>query len=267
VAHVGLHALGSFADRLGLGDALSSVIPWQGRGVPLHDRGKVLAGSALMLAGGGESCLDIEHLRTGDDLFGPVPSDATLARTLHEITPSVRTGIAGALADVRSEVRYRSQAGAGDGPVGFHPMFCFAEATGETLAALLRLGNAGANTVADHLVVLDAGLAQLPPEVALGHRPGDIGFFVSARSNAQVSAAIFDAIGMDEVWLPARTPPVGTRSSLRAPRRASGDSRPPQQRRSPPPLPSVSPDATRRAHAAGSTAPAVIANGRVKRLG
>jgi hypothetical protein len=41
VAHVGLHSLGQFADRLGLGDALSSRIPWAGNGVPVHDRVKV----------------------------------------------------------------------------------------------------------------------------------------------------------------------------------------------------------------------------------
>jgi len=34
-------------------------------------------------------------------------------------------------------------------------------------------------------------------------RARNVGFFVSARSNAQVTAAIFDAIGIDEVWLPA----------------------------------------------------------------
>jgi hypothetical protein len=90
VAHVGLHALGSFADRLGLGDALSVAIPWRGNGVPIHDRGKVLVQAALMLAGGGESCLDIEHLRIGDDLFGSVPSDTTVARTFHEIGPETR---------------------------------------------------------------------------------------------------------------------------------------------------------------------------------
>jgi len=112
-------------------------------------------------------------------------------------------------------------------------MFCFADATGETLSALLRPGNAGANTVADHLIVLDAALVQLPREIAAGHGVGDdpslatrsvvvradsagctkgflgacrarnVGFFVSARSNAQVSAAIFDAIGIEEVWLGA----------------------------------------------------------------
>ena len=48
------------------------------------------------------------------------------------------------------------------GGFGFHPMFCFADATGEVLSGLLRPGNAGANTVADHVSVLDAAVAQLP---------------------------------------------------------------------------------------------------------
>ncbi|MCP4966021.1 MAG: hypothetical protein GY926_12395 [bacterium] len=77
VAHVGLHAVGAFADRLGLGNALSEALVWRDPGVPVHDRGKVLVQSALMLAGGGESCLDIEHLRVGPDLFGSVPSDTS----------------------------------------------------------------------------------------------------------------------------------------------------------------------------------------------
>ena len=260
VAHVGLHALGCFADRLGLGGSLSSRIPWSGSGFPLHDRGKVLVQAALMLAGGGESCLDIEHLRIGVDLFGSVPSDTTVARTFHEITPSTRSGIAEAMAEMRAEVWSRSSATTGTGPVlldidaslveihsenkeqtaptykggfGFHPLFCFADATGETLAALLRPGNAGSNTVADHITVLDGAVEQLPGDIARGHRAGDdpalvnrdvvmradsagctedflkacrdrnVGFYVSARSNAQVTAAIFDAIGIDEVWLPA----------------------------------------------------------------
>jgi hypothetical protein len=108
VAHVGLHALGSFADRLGLGDALSSRIPWSGSGFPVHDRGKVLIQTALMLAGVGESCLDIERLRIGGDPFGSVPSDTTVAPTFHEITPSTRSGIAEAMAEMRAEVWSRS---------------------------------------------------------------------------------------------------------------------------------------------------------------
>jgi hypothetical protein len=42
VAHVGLHALGTFADRVGLGDALSARILPAGERLPVHDRGKVL---------------------------------------------------------------------------------------------------------------------------------------------------------------------------------------------------------------------------------
>ncbi|HET6949160.1 MAG TPA: IS1380 family transposase, partial [Acidimicrobiales bacterium] len=63
VAHVGLHALGAFADRLGVGDALSARIAPAGERLPVHDRGKVLIQAMLMLAGGGEACSDIEVLR------------------------------------------------------------------------------------------------------------------------------------------------------------------------------------------------------------
>ena len=200
VAHVGLHALGAFADRIGLGDALSSRIPPAGERFPLHDRGKVLVQTSLMLAGGGESCADIEHLRLQEDLFGSVPSDTTVFRTFYEITAETRSEIACAMAEVRTEVWRRSAATTGSDPVlldidaslveihsehkvsaaptfkggyGFHPMFCFADATGETLAAVLRPGNAGANTVADHVGVLDDAVVQLPGEIALGHRRGD----------------------------------------------------------------------------------------------
>lgn len=257
VAHVGLHALGAFADRMGLGDALSARIPPAGERLPLHDRGKVLVHTSLMLAGGGESCADIEHLRLQEDLFGSVPSDTTVFRTFHEITPSTRSGIAGAMAEVRAEVWRRSGATTGSAPVlldidaslveihsehkvaaaptykggyGFHPMFCFADATGETLASVLRPGNAGANTVADHVSVLDDAVAQLPGKIALGHHRGDdsslvqrevvvradsagctegflsacsernIGFYVTVRSNAQVTGAILAAAGLEGVW-------------------------------------------------------------------
>ena len=78
VAHVGLHALGRFADRIGLPLALSSAVPWVGERAPFHDRGTVLTQAMLMLAGGGEACADIEHLRGQDRLFGAVASDSTL---------------------------------------------------------------------------------------------------------------------------------------------------------------------------------------------
>ena len=81
VAHVGLHALGAFADRIGLGTALSGAVTYRGRVTPVHDRGKVLVQTALTLAGGGETCCDVEHLGVSPALFGNVPSDTTVTRT------------------------------------------------------------------------------------------------------------------------------------------------------------------------------------------
>ncbi len=105
VAHVGLHALGDFADRLELGEHLSERIPIPSERAPLHDRGKVLVHTSLMLAGGGESCADIEHLRAQGDLFGQVASDSTLYRTFHEITGEVRSAIAAGIAVTTSSCR------------------------------------------------------------------------------------------------------------------------------------------------------------------
>jgi len=49
---------------------------------------------------------------------------------------------------------------------GFHPLLVFPGrpdvSGGEALAGILRPGNAGSNTAADHLTVLDLALAQLP---------------------------------------------------------------------------------------------------------
>jgi hypothetical protein len=42
-----------------------------------------------------------------------------------------------------------------------------------------------------------------PKAFSLLAGPATSGFYVSARSNAQVTAAIFDAIGIEEVWLPS----------------------------------------------------------------
>lgn len=260
VAHVGLHALGAFADRLGLGDSLSSRIPCTGERLPLHDRGKVLTQAMLMLAGGGEACTDIERLRAQAELFGSVPSDSTLYRAFRTDLDAATLGkLWGAVAEVRAGVWRRSSATTGNATVvldidsslhqvhsenkeetaanykggfGFHPIYCFADATGETLAVRLRPGNAGANDIADHVAVLDAAIAQLPVEVAAGHRAGDapslarraaqvrvdsagctdfvwrcrernVGFAVVARSNASIHAAISRIASDGDAWSPA----------------------------------------------------------------
>jgi hypothetical protein len=258
VAHVGLHALGRFADRLELGDALSARIPMGGERLALHDRGKVLVQAMLMLAGGGEACTDIEHVRSQASLFGAVPSDSTLYRTFRQIDPDTLGGLWEAMGEVRARVWDQVPATDTDtivldidsslheihsehkqdtaahykGGFGFHPIYCFADATGETLSVLLRPGNAGANTIADHDAVLDLAIGQLPDEIAVGHAPGDdpalvrrpvqvrvdsagctnfvwqararnVGFAVVARKNASIQAAISKVLVEADRWRPA----------------------------------------------------------------
>jgi hypothetical protein len=155
----------------------------------------------LMLAGGGECCADVEALGAEERLFGPVASDSTTWRVFrHELSSAVVAAVRAAVALVRHQVWARSSVTNTAGPVildidatlvevhsehkddaaptykggfGFHPMFCFADATGEALAARLRPGNAAANNAADHLAVLDDAIAQFPATVTAGHRGGD----------------------------------------------------------------------------------------------
>jgi hypothetical protein len=202
VAHVGLHALGRLADAVGLGSALSGAVGTDGRAL-VHDRGKVLVQTMLMMAGGGEACTDIEHLRAQPELFGEVPSDSTVYRTFtEELTPQTLEEVRAAFAEVRATVWRKAKLTKVSGPVvldidstlseihsenkentaptykggfGFHPMGCFAEAGREALSMLLRPGNAGANDAEDHLAVLDAAIDQLPAEIAAGHHEHDDG--------------------------------------------------------------------------------------------
>ena len=51
---------------------------------------------------------------------------------------------------------------------GYHPVLAFCDNTNEALAGIQRPGNAGSNTAADHITLLDQALAQLPDE----HRHG-----------------------------------------------------------------------------------------------
>ena len=260
VAHVGLHALGCLADRLSLGEALSAGVSATGERAPLHDPGKVLVQTMLMLAGGGESCADIERLRCQSLLFGQVPSDSTVYRIFRRIDASTLDGLWGAMAKVRAKVWRRSSATTGSDRVvldvdaslvdihsenkegsaanykrgyGFHPIFCFADATGEALGVLLRPGNATSNNAADNLAVVDAAINQLPVGIALGHRIGDaptlagrevmvrsdsagcssgfvggcrarnIGFAVVARTNSSIQAAISACVSDPDRWQPS----------------------------------------------------------------
>jgi hypothetical protein len=52
---------------------------------------------------------------------------------------------------------------------GFHPVLAFCDNSNEALAGMLRPGNAGSNTAADLIAVLDQALAQIPDEFRHGY--------------------------------------------------------------------------------------------------
>src|SRR3954454_15255431 len=187
--------LGELADRVGLSSA-SAAVPQRGERPPVHDRGRLLAQVLVMLATGGRCVADMAALRDQPALFGAVASDATIWRTFDDVDPGVLEALRAARAQARAavwtrrrrrgpvmldvdaslvEIHSENKQGAAShykGGYGFHPMFCFSD-DGEALAGILRPGNAAANSGADQLAVVDAAIAQLPADVAVGHRPGD----------------------------------------------------------------------------------------------
>lgn len=74
-SHVGLHLLGEIAERTGLAFEYSAAVSFRGERAPVHDRGRLLAQVAVMLAGGGICVSDMAVLRDQPALFGEVASD------------------------------------------------------------------------------------------------------------------------------------------------------------------------------------------------
>ncbi len=197
----GLGALGTLADKLGLGSAFSSAMPWKGNGIPLHDRGKVLIHQMLVLAAGGEACSDIEYLKVEKDLFEDVCSDSTLYRTFTtSLDETTLTAVLKSFGVVREKVWQKAGLVKGNDPLyldidaslveihsegkeeakpnykggyGFHPMFVTTPNTGEVLSSILRSGNSTANDATDQLKCVDLALDQLPESIAIGHTLGD----------------------------------------------------------------------------------------------
>jgi len=192
VSHAGAALLTEAADRLGLtaalSDALADVRARRGR----HDPGRVIRDLAVMLADGGDCLSDLRAVRDQQPLFGPVASDSTAFRLIDALA-----GDAGLIAAVRvARSRAREDAwAAGMAPervvididatligahsekegaagtykhgFGFHPLLAWLDDTHEALAAILRPGNAGANTAADHIALVRLALEQLPGEVVM----------------------------------------------------------------------------------------------------
>jgi hypothetical protein len=154
-----------------------------------HDRGEVLVDLGVMIADGGETISELVVLRNQPELFGEVASNPTAWRTLDAVDDDALERIKGARAQARAAA-WAAGADPGfyvidiDGTLvgshsdkehaaptykkgfGFHPLNAYLDATGEALAGLLRAGNAGSGTAADHITVLDDALAQLPIDPA-----------------------------------------------------------------------------------------------------
>lgn len=199
VGHAGAVLLRACADRTGLTSALSGAM--LRRGVPPGwDRGLVLVQLAVAIALGATSVSDIALLAHQGALFGAPPSDSTVRRTLEPFDTVLLARIAKARAGVRARVwdliaatqrgfpwlvvagkvltgwvvidldatiieassKKQGAAGTFKMTYGFHPLAGWCANTTECLAMLLRPGNAGANSVADHLQVLAACIAQIP---------------------------------------------------------------------------------------------------------
>jgi len=191
VSHSGAALIAETADRLGLTSALDRALAPLRERSSRHSPGRVIRDLAVMLADGGEALCDLAGVRDQQALFGPVASDSTAYRLIAAIAadPGALERISAARAEARSRA-WRSgarprltvidldatlliahsdkdgAAGNFKGGFGFHPMLAYLDGSEEALAGLLRPGNAGANTAADQIAVLDAALQQLPKKVA-----------------------------------------------------------------------------------------------------
>jgi hypothetical protein len=268
VAHAGTRLLADLADKAGLTSGFIDALGLGRQRRSPHDPGRVAVDLAVLLADGGEAIADLAVLRQQPRLFGPVASDATAWRVLNGIDEQalsrVRAARAAArelawaqLAETRRSVpatvvlgrvlagfvldldativlchsEKESAAPTWKHTFGYHPLLCFLDGTGEALAGLLRPGNAGSNTAADHITVLQRALEQIPEQHRYGspilirsdsagsshaflthirqlRRHGlDTEFSVGVAITEAVRAAI-TAVGH---WIPALNPDGGLR--------------------------------------------------------
>jgi hypothetical protein len=205
-SQAGAVALVETVRAAGLDRGLSQGLSRWRKPLARHDPGKIVADLAIALAVGGDCLADVAVLRAEPAVFGPVASDPTVSRLVDALAADADRALK-AIDAARAAARARVWAAAGgyspdhgasqESPViidvdatlvtahsekehaaptfkrgfGFHPLLTFADhgaaGTGEPLSVMLRRGNAGSNTAADHIAVLRQAFAQLP-----GHQPG-----------------------------------------------------------------------------------------------
>ena len=194
----------------GLGSELSAALGRWRRPTAVHNPAKIVLDLAVTLALGGDCLADIAVLRAEPGIYGRVASDPTVSRTIDVLAADVDAALKAIdVARVAARATVWALAG-GQAPdhntdaenplivdvdatlvgshsekenakptfkrgFGFHPLCAFvdhgADGTGEPLQIVLRPGNAGSNTAADHINVVKAALKQLPGHRA-GSRPG-----------------------------------------------------------------------------------------------
>jgi len=224
VSHAGVGLLRETAELSGLVAGVDAALIDTYRGVPVHSPGRVFADLSVAVADGADAVCGIGVLADRAELFGAVASMPTAWRLLERLDAEHLPAVAAARAQARAKVW-----AAGGGPpvgvglrididatitiahsekenaaptwkrtFGYHPLLAFLDrpdiAGGEALAGLLRAGNAGSNTAADHITVLDAALAQLPAAV----RPGAVDCpGVLVRTDAAGATHAFAAAARD----------------------------------------------------------------------
>jgi DDE family transposase len=186
------------AQLAGLGQGLSAGLARWRPGRAVHDPGKIVTDLVLAVALGGDCLADVAVLRAQPELSGPVASDPVVSRLIAALAADAPRALK-AIRVARAAARERAWALAGatapgaggelivldvDATIvtscsekeqaaptwkktfGFHPLTVFAdhgpEGSGEPLAIMLRPGNAGSNTAADHIEAVRLALAQLP---------------------------------------------------------------------------------------------------------
>lgn len=222
VSHAGVGLLREISEYTGLVDGVTAALADTYRGPWIHAPGRVFTDLAVAVADGADAISGIAVLGDREDLHGPVASMPTTWRVLDRVDghhlPAVRTAraharaaawAAGAGPDLDSvefaelcldfdatitisHSEKENAAATWKRTFGFHPLLCFLDrpdvAGGEALAGLQRPGNAGSNTAADHVTVLDMALTALPAHARPVFDP-DTGTWTGQRLLARSDSA------------------------------------------------------------------------------
>jgi hypothetical protein len=231
VSHAGVGMLRELAQDTGLVKGVSQALADTYTGPWVHAPGRVFTDMAVAIADGGDCVSHIEVFGDRHQVRGPVASMPTTWRMLDRIDAAHLPGVRAARAAARERAWAAGAASDLTGPLridfdatvtishsedkenaaktwkrtfGFHPLLAFLDrpevSGGEALAGLLRPGNAGSNTAADHVTVLKAALAALPEHAR--PRPGDPDSVrVVARSDSAGATHAFAKACRDQgVW-------------------------------------------------------------------